>query len=542
MHLDNSACNLASINLLKFFNEEGEFALEEFKHTIALFITAQDLLIDHSSYPTEAIGECARAFRQLGLGYANLGAALMRLGVGYDSDTGRRWAATLTAILTGEAYSASARLAREKGAFQGYAANRDEMLKVIDKHRQAAARLENGVIPSSLVEAAKDSWEEAYRLGTKYGYRNSQTTVLAPTGTISFLMDCDTTGIEPDLALVKYKKLSGGGMFKLVNGSVRPALEQLGYSENDIEKIIQYIDQQDTIEGAPGLKSEHLAIFDCALKPANGSRSISWDGHLKMMSAVQPFLSGAISKTVNLPRETTPAEIFDIYVTAWRMGLKAVALYRDGSKRTQPLSQSSEQEKITSKSMPVRKRLPEERNALTHKFSVAGLEGYLTVGMYDDGAPGEIFLVVAKEGTTLSGMTDAFATSISIALQYGVPLKVLIRKFSHMRFEPSGFTPNADIPIAKSIIDYVFHWLALKFLTAKDLRESGIVSRNIAPESETMETSDTNKNTEHRATNGQLPFQNMEDAPPCLNCGSNLMVRQAGCYVCMNCGSQGGCG
>lgn len=545
MHLDNSACNLASLNLLKFFDEDGNFLLKEFKHAVTVLITSQDLLIDHSSYPTEAIGECARNFRQLGLGYTNLGAALMKLGVGYDSDEGRRWAATITALLTGEAYCASAKLAKLKNPFRGFKDNREAMLKVIDKHREAANKLQNGVVPSSLVQAAKDCWDEAYKLGSEFGFRNSQTTVLAPTGTISFLMDCDTTGIEPDLALVKYKKLSGGGMLKLVNGTVAHALKMLRYTKDDIQSIIQYIDQQDTIEGAPKLKDEHFSIFDCALKPANGERSISWEGHLKMMSAVQPFISGAISKTVNLPRETTAAQIFDIYVTAWRMGLKAVALYRDGSKRTQPLSQSRGEEAEVSPK-PDRRRLPEERNAITHKFSVAGLEGYLTVGMYTDGRPGEIFLVVAKEGSTLSGMTDAFATSVSIALQYGVPLKVLVRKFAHMRFEPAGFTPNADIPMAKSIIDYVFRWLALKFLSPEELDELGIASKQPAEKTpatnSTTPSNGTANSSKSQNANPKLLFQNMEDAPPCTNCGSSLMVRQAGCYVCLNCGSQGGCG
>jgi len=543
MHLDNSACNLASLNLLKFFDKEGNFLFKEFRHAVALLITSQDILIDRSSYPTEAIGECARKFRQLGLGYTNLGAALMQLGVGYDSDEGRRWAATMSALLTGEAYRASAELAAVKGAFEGFAENRDAMLKVIEKHRSAADHLQSGVVPRELVEAAKQSWKQALELGSRYGYRNSQTTVLAPTGTISFMMDCDTTGIEPDLALVKYKKLSGGGMMKLVNGTVAKALLNLDYTQSEVEKIVQYIDQHDTIEGAPELKDEHLSIFDCALKPANGVRSISWEGHLKMMGAVQPFISGAISKTVNLPKETTVAEIFDTYVTAWRMGLKAVALYRDGSKRTQPLSQGKEKEK-NSVAKPIRRRLPEERNAFTHKFSVAGLEGYLTVGMYEDGMPGEIFLVVAKEGSTLSGMTDAFATSVSIALQYGVPLKVLIRKFAHVRFEPAGFTPNPDVPMAKSIIDYVFRWLALKFLKPEELEELGLSakSKESSEELQALSTS-TNPNGHHPVKKeSELLFQNMEDAPPCTNCGSSLMVRQAGCYVCLNCGSQGGCG
>lgn len=533
MHLDNSACNLASINLLAFFDHSGKFLIEPFLHTVDLMMTAQDILIDNSSYPTEAIGECARTYRQLGLGYTNLGAVLLSLGVGYDSPEGREWAALLAALMTGQAYRTSARLAKRYGAFKGYEMNREDMLRVIDKHRDACSKLRSDAVPADLVARAQSLWSETSELGRKHGYRNSQATVLAPTGTISFMMDCDTTGIEPDLALVKYKKLAGGGMMKLVNGTVPRSLSALGYTPDAIRSIVQYIDEHNTIEGAPDLKDEHLHIFDCALKPLKGTRSISYEGHLQMMGAVQPFISGAISKTVNLPKETTPQEIFKIYVSAWQMGLKAVALYRDGSKRTQPLFHSEEKKVEGTAGKPIRRRLPDERQAITHKFSVAGLEGYLTVGMYEDGSPGEIFLVVAKEGSTLSGITDAFATSISIALQYGVPLSVLVRKFAHVRFEPAGFTQNSEIPMAKSIIDYVFKYLAQKFLSPEEQRELGVGLKG-----EEEQLSAEKPDSEERP----ITFQNMEDAPPCTGCGSSLMVRQAGCYVCLNCGAQGGCG
>ncbi|RMD84076.1 MAG: vitamin B12-dependent ribonucleotide reductase, partial [Candidatus Dadabacteria bacterium] len=588
MHLDNSACNLASINLLKYLDESGQFDVEGFRHTVDVLIRAQDMLVDNSSYPFEKIGETARAFRQLGLGYANLGALLMSLGLPYDSDDGRKWAASITALMTGQAYLTSAELAERIGPFAGYKVNAEPMLRVISMHREKALELKPNGAPEYLVEAAQNVWDLALEKGRKFGYRNSQATVLAPTGTISFMMDCDTTGIEPDISLIKYKQLSDGGLIKIVNRSVERALRNLGYSEGEISSILEWIDEHDTIEGAPALKEEHLPIFDCALKPAGGKRSIHYMGHLKMMAAAQPFISGAISKTVNLPQDITVEEIFDTYVKAWEMGLKAVALYRDGSKRTQPLSAGSSVSSGKGKgdvaTVPARRRLPDERRSITHKMNVGGLEGYLTVGLYDDGKPGEIFLVVAKEGSTLSGIMDAFATAVSIALQYGVPLSALVKKFSHMRFEPSGFTQNPQIPMAKSIIDYVFRWLGAKFLTPEECKELGLIkpvtdkaaeeSKSNLEENPQKEPGESLKvsgnatsggtsasngtNHVNGAANGgasgdanfiQDPkslimstFQNSLDAPPCTNCGSSMMVRQAGCYVCLNCGAQGGCG
>jgi ribonucleoside-diphosphate reductase alpha chain len=579
MHLDNSACNLSSLNLLKYLDEQGNFDVEAFRHTVDVMISAQDMLIDNSSYPTKAIERCARDYRQLGLGYANLGATLMTLGLPYDSDEGREWAAAITALMTGQAYLTSAQISGHNGPFNGYARNKKPMLKVIEKHREASRKLHSKAVPENLQKAAQGVWDEALALGKQNGIRNSQATVLAPTGTISFMMDCDTTGIEPDIALVKYKKLSDGGLLKMVNRSVERALQKLSYSAEQIKEIIAYIEKNDTIEGAPALKIEHLPVFDCAFKPAKGARSIYYTGHLKMMSAVQPFISGAISKTVNLPNEVTVDEIFDTYIQAWESGLKAVALYRDGSKRTQPLTTNLDKKSAGATPQPVRRRLPDERHSITHKFNVGGLEGYLTVGLYEDQTPGEIFLVVAKEGSTLSGMMDAFATAISISLQYGVPLGTLVKKFSHLRFEPSGFTSNKDIPMAKSIVDYVFRWLAQKFLTPRELDDLGMKNKNGADNAQTpdkdnapqvaaflassngksnhkngaMEAQKAGGDPSHHAQQVLMPlkdekelamsvFRNSEDAPPCTSCGSSMMVRQAGCYVCLNCGAQGGCG
>ncbi|WKZ57407.1 MAG: vitamin B12-dependent ribonucleotide reductase [Bdellovibrionota bacterium] len=525
MSLDNSACNLSSINLLKFLSTDGDFDTKRFEHTVDIMLLAQDILVDRSSYPSEAIGRCASQFRQLGLGYTNLGALLMRLGLPYDSDAGRAWAAAITSLMTGRAYSASAELAAALEPFAGYAMNRTDMAKVMEKHWRAAQRIDVTVLPAALQTRSRDVWDEAKARGERSGYRNSQVTVLAPTGTISFMMDCDTTGIEPELALVKYKKLSDGGMIKLVNQSVVDALKRLEYSQDQISSIVSHIEATGTIEGAEALRSVDLAVFDCALKPAVGSRVIGYQGHLAMMAAVQPFISGAISKTVNLPEATTVDEIFNIYLDAWRKGLKAVALYRDGSKRTQPLNVRREA-KVTA--LPVRRRLPEERPALTHRFTVGGLEGYLTVGLFDDQSPGEIFLVVAKEGSTLSGMMDAFATSVSMALQYGVPLVALVKKFSHMRFEPAGMTGNKDVPIAKSIIDYVFRWMGLRFLSPAERESIGLHS-----------VREAHDDVKPAIATGVVIS---EDAPPCSSCGSGLMVRQGSCYVCLNCGSQGGCG
>lgn len=532
MHLDNSACNLSSINLLKFLKPDGEFDVEAFEHVVDVMIVAQDILVDNASYPFDEVAKCAHEYRQLGLGYANLGAFLMSKGLPYDSDEGRQWASVLTSLMTSQAYASSARIAQGLEPFEGYEKNREPMLRVIRKHRDALSAMHLSHVPSVLCEKAAELWQTALDRGEEHGYRNAQATVLAPTGTISFMMDCDTTGIEPDIALVKYKKLVGGGMLKLVNNSVARGLKELDYSEDEIREIIAFIEEHDTIEGAPGLDEKHLPVFDCAFRPVNGARSISYMGHLKMMAAAQPFISGAISKTVNLPTDCTASEIFDVYLKAWEMGLKAVALYRDGSKRTQPLS-TGKAAPTHLAGQPVRRRLPDERRAVTHKFTVGGLEGYLTVGLYEDGTPGEIFLVVAKEGSTLSGVMDAFATSISIALQYGVPLATLVKKFSHMRFEPSGFTNNKDVPLAKSVVDYVFRWMGTRFLSQDEQRAAGLLVHeaqgHAAPALD-------------GAPADPLTFHNMEDAPPCTVCGSSLMVRQGSCYVCLNCGAQGGCG
>lgn len=548
MHLDDSACNLSSINLLKFFREDGTFEVDLFSHVVDILICAQDILVGGSSYPTKKIERCAKDFRQLGLGYANLGASLMSMGLPYDSDEGRALAANITALMSGCAYAMSARIAERLGAFAGFKPNRSDMLRIIAKHLQACENLSDAQL--AIKTSAIANWQLAAAHGEKFGYRNSQVSVLAPTGTIAFMMDCDTTGIEPDIALIKYKKLVGGGYLKLVNASVPRALRKLGYNDSQVREIVDYIDKHETIEGAPGLHPHHLAVFDCAFKSSKGSRFIEYRGHLRMMSSVQPFISGAISKTVNLPKDATAEEIFDVYVEAWRMGIKAVALYRDGSKRTQPLSTTASraEEKAEPSSWPARRRLPDERQAITHKFRVGGLEGYLTVGLFEDGTPGEIFLVVAKEGSTLSGIMDAFATAISMALQYGVPLAALVRKFSYVRFEPAGFTGNKDIPSAQSIVDYVFRWLALKFLPSDQVVALGlkIVGNNGDANALASATPPASKivAAKHVDISESLvsSFQNSEDAPPCINCGSHLMVRQAGCYVCLNCGAQGGCG
>ncbi|MEE9143830.1 MAG: vitamin B12-dependent ribonucleotide reductase, partial [Candidatus Binatia bacterium] len=443
MHLDNSACNLASLNLLKFFPEEGVFDVESFRHAVDIMILAQDILVDNSSYPTPEITANARAFRELGLGYANLGALLMSLGLPYDSDAGRGYAAAITALMSGEGYLQSARIAKGKGSFEGFSANRQPMLRVLNKHKSHAGSIPSSHVPLDLLTAAREVWNLACEEGEKHGVRNSQISVLAPTGTIAFMMDCDTTGVEPDLALVKYKNLVGGGYMEIVNNTVHRALKRLGYDAKQIQEISEYIDEHKTIEGAPHLKDEDLPVFDCAFKPEKGIRSIHYLGHLRMMGAVQPFISGAISKTINMPTDATVEEIMEAYIEAWKLGLKAVAIYRDGSKRTQPLNTSKVGSKAAKEEVkeprPFRRKLPDERSSITHKFDIAGHEGYITVGMYGDGQPGEIFITMSKEGSTISGLMDSFATAISMALQYGVPLRVLVDKFSHMRFEPSGF-------------------------------------------------------------------------------------------------------
>ncbi len=470
MFLDDSACNLASLNLMKFRLEDGSFDIERFKKAVRLFIIAQEILVDNGSYPDRQIALNSHLYRPLGLGFANLGSLVMSQALPYDSDQARTLCAAIGAIMTGTAYAASAEIAALKGPFEDFTKNREPMLKVMNMHRQHAYDIPETHCPEPLRNAAKDAWDQAVDAGSKYGYRNSQTTVLAPTGTIGFMMDCDTTGIEPDIALVKYKLLAGGGMLKLVNKTVPMALEKLGYSIDDIKAICDYIDDNETIEEADKLNSAHLPIFDCAFKARNGKRSIHYEAHLKMMAAVQPFISGAISKTINMPKESTTEEIMAAYMEGWKLGLKAVAIYRDGSKRLQPVSTEKHKQKKASAetelpaARPFRRRLPDTRQSLTHKFSVAGHEGYLTVGLYEDGQPGELFITMAKEGSTVGGLMDVVGTCTSMALQYGVPLITLVDKFRHARFEPAGMTSNRDIPFAKSLIDYIFCWLGCQFI------------------------------------------------------------------------------
>ena len=612
MFLDDSACNLASINLLKFYTN-NTFDVEAYKFACDVMITAQEILVDNSGYPTEAIARNSHDYRPLGLGYANLGALLMAAGLPYDSDSGRDYAACLTAIMCGEAYYQSGRIAElcaplapatplaeqapiTGAACPGFYVNREPFLDVIRMHRASVNNIGGSLSGSTvdrqlpkLIDASKEVWDNALAQGEKYGYRNAQVTVLAPTGTIGFMMDCDTTGIEPDLALVKYKKLVGGGMIKIVNNTVPTALFKLGYSSEQASGIVSYIDATGTIEGAPGLKEEHLPVFDCSFKPAKGTRAIDYMGHIKMMAATQPFISGAISKTVNLPNDATVEEIAEAYLEAWRQGLKAVAIYRDGSKGAQPLNVSdgdkakvatgsqqpaSGQVAVPASSMPsvvpevqdqnappkaVRHRLPEERASVTHKFSIAGHEGYITVGLYPNRQPGEIFIKMAKEGSTVSGLMDAFATSISLALQHGVPLKVLCEKFAHTRFEPSGWTANTKIGFAKSITDYIFRWLHYRFVEPEqgDLFE-GMFKRNgvvdaatsagslaAPPEPEPLAQQPSPASLSLAASSlhpadALREIVDLGDAPSCHVCGS-IMTRNGSCYRCMSCGSTSGC-
>ena len=569
MFLDDSACNLASINLMKFVGEDGEFDVEGFKAACRTLITAQEILVDNSSYPTKAIEKNSHAYRPLGLGYANLGALLMSRGLPYDSDAGRDYAGAITAIMTGEAYAQSARVARDHGGpFAGYAANREPFLRVMRKHREAIKGINQRNVPAEMYNGARQSWDEAIELGEDFGFRNAQATVLAPTGTIGFMMDCDTTGVEPDIALVKYKKLVGGGMMKIVNQTVPMALKKLGYTQAQVADIIHYIDEQETIEGAPHLLERDLPVFDCAFKAANGERSIHYMGHIKMMGATQPFISGAISKTVNVPKDATVEEIEQAYLESWRLGAKAISIYRDGSKRTQPLNTSKDTTAAAvatgaskdaiaaavaaamAARTPVRRKLPDERQAITHKFDIAGHEGYITVGLFEDGMPGEIFLVMAKEGSTISGFADAFAQAISYALQYGVPLSSLVDKFSHVRFEPSGMTRNPDVRFAKSIVDYIFRWMASKFLSPEAQYAVGVNNRDeVATSSATVTETVTKSVSVETSVTVPAPaktkstfaaMQNQEDAPPCSTCGS-IMVRSGACYKCSNCGTTSGC-
>ncbi len=564
MFLDDTACNLASLNLMKFAGANGQFDAEAFRHAVNITITAQEILVDNASYPTPKIEQNSHDFRPLGIGYANLGALLMSLGIPYDSDQGRDMCAAITALMTAESYAQSARIAERLGPFPGYAANRESMLGVIRMHRDALRPIKPENVPAQILRAAQDAWDKALAHGEKFGYKNSQVSVLAPTGTIGFMMDCDTTGIEPDLALVKHKRLVGGGLMKIVNNTVPQALLRLGYDPETASKIVASIDERGTIEGAPGLNPEHLPVFDCSLAPAGGGRSIAWRGHLRMMAAAQPFLSGAISKTINMPEESTVENIMDAYIESWKLGIKAVAIYRDNSKKSQPLmaagaKKDSEPERKEAQVVPIdiaqqqrelfagarRRKLPNERTSVTHKFSIGGHEGYITVGMYEDGTPGEIFIKMAKEGSTLSGFMDGFALSVSIGLQYGVPLKALVDKFIHTRFEPSGFTGNPDIPYAKSVLDYIARWLGGKFISRDYLQQNGTTSGGelpppslrpgVAPAIKAVSPAQGLE-----AVHQPRPHAAIDDAPSCSECGS-LMTRNGSCYRCENCGGTSGC-
>jgi ribonucleoside-diphosphate reductase alpha chain len=543
MFLDDTACNLASLNLMHFRSIDGGFDADSFKRAVDLTILAQEILVSNAKYPTEAIGRNSDEYRPLGIGYANLGALLMASGRPYDSDGGRAYAAAITALMTGEAYAMSARIAERMGAFRAYEKNRDPFLGVIRKHANHVDRIDPTLVDSALLSTGRDAWADALRTGTAHGYRNAQVSVLAPTGTIGFMMDCDTTGIEPDIALVKYKKLVGGGVLKIVNNTVPLALQRLGYSAETISSVLQFIDEMETLEGAPGLQDEDLPVFDCAFKPHNGMRSIHYMGHIRMMGAVQPFLSGAISKTVNMPTTATPQDIETAYLEAWKLGLKAIAVYRDGCKRSQPLNTKKEdgaKEAAAGEARLARRRLPDERRSITHKFSIGGHEGYMTVGMYEDATPGELFVTMAKEGSVVSGLMDNFATMISMALQYGVPLKVLSDKFSHTRFEPSGFTGNPEIPIAKSITDYIFRWLALKFLPSEDGGQTQPYLPGVEPappKRAAQKVLEAKAEPRPTVSNGA---ERQTDAPPCPTCGS-ITVRNGACYKCLNCGSTTGC-
>jgi len=614
MFIDDSACNLSSLNLMKFRREDGTFDAVRFRAACRVFITAQEILVDHGSYPTDRIALNSHKFRPLGLGYANLGSLIMASGKPYDSDEGRALAGAITAIMHGQAYLSSAEHAANLGPFDGFALNREPMLKVMEMHRDSVEAIDPSCPPDLMTEA-RATWDACLDAGRRHGYRNSQVTVLAPTGTIAFMMDCDTTGVEPDIALVKYKSLAGGGMLKIVNRTVPMALRTLGYDEPQIEEVLAHVDTRDTIEGAPGLKDEHLPVFDCAFTPQGGTRSIHYRGHLRMMAAVQPFLSGAISKTVNMPREATVADVRDAYLEGWKLGLKALAIYRDGSKESQPVNTQSEEsaradkadraEKaaeraaaasplpapeaaespalvpaiaVTSnltavvapatpvKPQPRRERLPDTRDSRTHKFDIQGHEGYLTVGFFADGRPGELFITMAKEGSTIGGLMDTIGTLVSMGLQYGVPLSVFVNKFAHSRFEPAGFTKNPDIPIAKSIADYIFRWLGIQFVPG--YREANTPKRDDdGHEPEPISAPVVKVNGHRKATSADLDhiesvvahapepeppildtltsqqeqfahFQS--DAPACDNCGA-LTVRCGTCYRCFNCGNSMGC-
>jgi ribonucleoside-diphosphate reductase alpha chain len=587
MHVDNSACNLASLNLMKFRRADGTFEVASFEHTVDIMLLAQEIVVGPSSYPTDEIAANARAFRQLGLGYANLGAYLMSNGMPYDSDQGRGAAAAITALMTGRGYRRSAEVAAALGSYDHYTENREPHNNVMRMHREASYAIPDAACEDGeLLAAARRSWDEAVELGERFGYRNAQATVLAPTGTISFLMDCDTTGVEPDFSLVKFKELVGGGQMTIVNRTVPLALQTLGYSEQQVEQIEAHLAEHDTILGAPGLSEEHLAVFDVAV----GERAITHMGHIKMMGAVQPFLSGAISKTVNMPQESTVEDIADAYTQAWRLGIKALAIYRDGSKTAQALRTDAQKgvekpadvdalveaavTKALAEAGPRRKRMPRERQSITHKFSIGGHEGYITAGMYDDGTVGEIFLTdIGKEGSTLRGMMNSFATAISMALQYGVPLETLVQKFSHMRFEPEGITGNPEIPFAKSMPDYIMRWLASRFLDTDSQEELGILTPAVRARKAAQDAAQAASGSDTAGPAAgieltDLPYgsagnggasapaasaftdsppvvparlQGLDLGPACSQCGG-MMQRTGSCYTCSSCGNNTGCG
>jgi ribonucleoside-diphosphate reductase alpha chain len=544
MHVDDSACNLASLNLLKFRREDGELDVEMLEHAVDVVFLAQEIIVGYSSYPTPEIGRNALAFRQLGLGYANLGALLMARGLPYDSDEGRAYAAAITALTTGRAYRKSAEIARRMGPFAAYRQNAAAMLGVIAKHRAAVGNIDHAhSVPADLLGAARRAWDEALDLGEVAGFRNAQATVLAPTGTISFMMDCDTTGVEPDFSLVKSKKLVGGGEITIVNKTVPMALDKLGYAPREIEEIVAYVDERNTVVGAPYIKSEHYPVFDCAI----GERAIHYMGHVKMMGAVQPFISGAISKTVNLPEQTTVDEVAQLLVEAWQLGVKAIAIYRDNCKVAQPLSSKDKSATQLVAGAPVvvaapqRRRLPDDRTEIGRKFRVGDYEGYIHVGLFEDGTPGDIFVDIAKEGTTLAGLMNALMISVSLGLQHGVPLEVYVSKFSHMRFEPSGLTNDADIRSAKSLVDYIFRWMGKKFLTADQQEEAGILTPEVKARLAAAYASGEAVPPADAAPPGQTAlFNSWEDAVECARCGGR-MVRTGSCYTCRDCGTNTGC-
>jgi ribonucleoside-diphosphate reductase alpha chain len=559
MFLDDTACNLASLNLMKYVTTSGQFDVKAFTHAVDVTITAQEILVDFASYPTPKIAENSHNFRPLGLGYANLGALLMSMALPYDSDEGRDVAGAVTALMCGEAYAQSSRIAERMGPFPGYEVNREPMMDVMRMHRDAMRGIKPDHVQSDLFLAAQESWDTAVAHGDKFGFKNSQVTVLAPTGTIGFMMDCDTTGIEPDLALVKHKKLVGGGLIKIVNNTVPEALMKLSYTPEQSSEIVSYIDKHGKIEGAPYIKEEHLPVFDCSFTPQGGGRSIHWTGHVRMMAATQPFLSGAISKTINMPEESTVEDVMDAYIESWKLGLKAVAIYRDNSKRSQPLSAASGQKKeekkpeaaaavepVQSELFPraAREKMPYERASVTHKFSVSGHEGYVTVGMYEDGRPGEIFIKMSKEGSTLSGVMDGLALTVSLGLQYGVPLKVFVDKLVNTRFEPSGITPNPNIRFVSSVLDYLARWLGGRFISADYLKLNGsapaehsVAMPMMAPPMPSMAMPTT---TRMPVTGSMSPSNAHEGAPTCSECGM-LMVPNGACYKCENCGGTSGC-